>query len=748
MTQKIQKPWKLQELHAHTAPVRCATLGGRSGQVMATGGDDKKINVWRVGRPNALMSLGGNASSVDCVCFDSAEETLLAGFQGGGMKVYNLEAQKSRVIEGHRTRVLCCDFHPYGDFIASGSQDTNLKIWDLRRKSCIQTYKGHKDAVTVVRFSPHGRWIMSGGADHQLRLWDLTAGKPLWDFNVHQGTINCIDFHPHEFLAASSGTDQLVKFLDLEHFEPLGSSDFESSPVTALRFTPGGHHLVTASQEFIKVVTVEPYEVVTCIPSEWSAPISDIRLSTQQEGRAYCLSTHDTFVDTTYSKNSDSTRTSSTNQTIHHQLSSARILKTPPDVKSTSENSSSDPYRDNEFQYDAFYADDPPPPRILHKQNDVVGNFKSLPQRTSSASGSYNHESTKTTKLQSSATEEFRKDPEQPRADFHAPRTEQHAPRTEQHAPRTEQHAPRTEQHAPRTEQQSSRSEHQSSRWESSKSDQRSRGGEVSRRQEETRPIRTISPRSVTSEGPDKRPNSSCRSRTPPASSGSRYCHEDQSNNARSRRGASRPEGGAASRSRTPPLSYRGRDAVSKPVTSEADVAKTLLERHKNIMSTLTKRLSNVRAARSYWTSGSCKGLLLHIEKVNDLAVTCDCIKGIIRSRDDPFTLEECSLLLPILREVVKSDQQEFIIVGLQATQRMIRHFGDIIRRTREYARIHQSAPVDISREERLERCNRCYETVFEIGDILDEKLRNRSSKTCVFSSARDEIRRFCDDCE
>jgi WD40 repeat protein len=31
--------------------------------------------------------------------------------------------------------------------LASGSLDTNLKIWDIRRKGCIHTYKGHDRGV-------------------------------------------------------------------------------------------------------------------------------------------------------------------------------------------------------------------------------------------------------------------------------------------------------------------------------------------------------------------------------------------------------------------------------------------------------------------------------------------------------------------------------------------------------------------------------------------------------------------------
>ena len=31
-----------------------------------------------------------------------------------------------------------------------------LKVWDVRKKMCIQTYKGHTKGICVLRFSPDG----------------------------------------------------------------------------------------------------------------------------------------------------------------------------------------------------------------------------------------------------------------------------------------------------------------------------------------------------------------------------------------------------------------------------------------------------------------------------------------------------------------------------------------------------------------------------------------------------------------
>lgn len=78
-----------------------------------------------------------------------------------------------RTLTGHRSNCISLDFHPFGEFFASGSLDTNLKIWDIRRKGCIHTYKGHTRGVNAIRFTPDGRWVVSGGEDNTVKVPSL-----------------------------------------------------------------------------------------------------------------------------------------------------------------------------------------------------------------------------------------------------------------------------------------------------------------------------------------------------------------------------------------------------------------------------------------------------------------------------------------------------------------------------------------------------------------------------------------------
>lgn len=275
-TQK--RAYKLQEFVAHASSVNCLKIGRKSSRVLVTGGEDHKVNLWAIGKPNALLSLSGHSSGIDSVGFDSSEVLVAAGAASGTIKLWDLEEAKIlRTLTGHRSNCISLDFHPFGEFFASGSLDTNLKIWDIRRKGCIHTYKGHTRGVNAIRFTPDGRWVVSGGEDNIVKLWDLTAGKLLHEFKSHEGQIQCIDFHPHEFLLATGSADKTVKFWDLETFELIGSSGPETTGVSSITFNPDGRTLLCGLHESLKVLSWEPIRSHDSVDVGWSR-LSDLSI--------------------------------------------------------------------------------------------------------------------------------------------------------------------------------------------------------------------------------------------------------------------------------------------------------------------------------------------------------------------------------------------------------------------------------------------------------------------------------------
>lgn len=271
-----------KEFVAHGANVNCLALGHKSGRVLVTGGDDKKVNLWAVGKPNCILSLSGHTTAVECVRFGGSESMVCAGSLSGALKIWDLEATKIvRTLTGHKANIRCIDFHPYGDFIGTGSLDTNIKLWDIRRKGCIFTYKGHNLTVNSLKFSPDGQWIASAGEDCMVKLWDLRAGKMMTEFGQHTGPVSDVEFHPHEFLLASASQDRTVNFWDLEKFALVSSTDADTGPIRTIAFHPDGDCVYAGSPDVLKVYGWEPARTFDTVAMGWGK-IQDIGIASNQ----------------------------------------------------------------------------------------------------------------------------------------------------------------------------------------------------------------------------------------------------------------------------------------------------------------------------------------------------------------------------------------------------------------------------------------------------------------------------------
>lgn len=282
MAAQQKRVWKLQEFVAHGSNVSCLSVGPSSARVMVTGGEDRKVNMWAVGKPNVILTLSGHTSPVEYVKFNSGEDLVIAGSQSGTLKIWDLEAAKIvRTLTGHKSSIRGIDFHPYGEFVASGSLDTNVKLWDVRRKGCIVTFKGHTDGINFVRFSPDGRWIVSASDDHTVKLWDLTSGKLLHDFKQHTAASTCVEFHPKEFLLATASNDRTVKFWDLETFQLVSSIDPETNGIRCITFHPEGLALFSGAQDSMRVYGWEPVRCYDSFSLSWGK-VADMAISSSQ----------------------------------------------------------------------------------------------------------------------------------------------------------------------------------------------------------------------------------------------------------------------------------------------------------------------------------------------------------------------------------------------------------------------------------------------------------------------------------
>jgi WD40 repeat protein len=83
-----------------------------------------------------------------------------------------------RTLGGHGKSVTSVVFSASARYLASGSADKTVKIWDAATGVCIQTLEGHANWVIWVAFSADERRLASGSADEKVKIWDLARAHP------------------------------------------------------------------------------------------------------------------------------------------------------------------------------------------------------------------------------------------------------------------------------------------------------------------------------------------------------------------------------------------------------------------------------------------------------------------------------------------------------------------------------------------------------------------------------------------
>ncbi|CAE6535011.1 unnamed protein product [Rhizoctonia solani] len=85
-------------------------------------------------------------------------------------------------LVGHAGIVRSVAISPTNSYLASGSYNGDIRVWDVNSGYTVGTLlQGHEGEIVSVNYSPDGIYLASGSIDGTIRLWDPKRDKQCWD---------------------------------------------------------------------------------------------------------------------------------------------------------------------------------------------------------------------------------------------------------------------------------------------------------------------------------------------------------------------------------------------------------------------------------------------------------------------------------------------------------------------------------------------------------------------------------------
>ncbi|KAH7925656.1 WD40 repeat-like protein [Leucogyrophana mollusca] len=154
----------------------------------------------------------------------------------------------TKILKGHTRTVQSVAYTPDGRFIVSGSEDKDIRIWDVATGESVGTpLEPNNQGIWELAISPDGKKIVSAHVGwYPACIWDFETRHLLHTFDA--GVVFSLAISPDSRYAVTGSANNVVQKWDLETGAQVGGPmEGHTTTVTAVAWSADGKRIASSS---------------------------------------------------------------------------------------------------------------------------------------------------------------------------------------------------------------------------------------------------------------------------------------------------------------------------------------------------------------------------------------------------------------------------------------------------------------------------------------------------------------------
>ncbi len=188
------------------------------GKYILTAGEDGDLNLWDVDTSTCSWQLHLATRSLRTLDYYASRNEIAVG--ASDHNIYLLDAEdfsiRHCIESAHDNSVFTVRYVPHTTWLLSGGRDAQLKRWVLADSPTVhQTVPAHMFTINSIAVHPSGKYIATGSRDKTIRLWDseqltLLKGLERVRDRGHAHSVNALRWLDERHLVSASDDRTLI----------------------------------------------------------------------------------------------------------------------------------------------------------------------------------------------------------------------------------------------------------------------------------------------------------------------------------------------------------------------------------------------------------------------------------------------------------------------------------------------------------------------------------------------------------